>query len=79
MLQEILLINRQSERHVGPAVVDAAEDLEVDVAEGGGVVPDEAYLVDQMPPQYRRDPSPSRPFHSDPRVEYTTHSHSGYS
>ncbi|KAA8547028.1 hypothetical protein F0562_003457 [Nyssa sinensis] len=56
----------QYERHVGPAAADATEDMEVDAVEGGGAVPDEDYLVDQMPPQYHRDPSPPYPFYPDP-------------
>ncbi|KAA8542811.1 hypothetical protein F0562_023963 [Nyssa sinensis] len=30
-----------------------------------GIVADEDYLVNQTPPQYRRDPSPPHPFHPD--------------
>ncbi|KAA8532585.1 hypothetical protein F0562_032599 [Nyssa sinensis] len=45
--------------------VDAAEDMEVNTIEAGGVVPDEDYVVDQTPPQYRRASSSPRPFYSD--------------
>ncbi|KAA8535620.1 hypothetical protein F0562_030623 [Nyssa sinensis] len=51
--------------HVSLATTDVAEDIEADIAEGGGVVLDEDYLVDQTPSQYRQDPSPPRLFHPD--------------
>ncbi|KAA8535607.1 hypothetical protein F0562_030610 [Nyssa sinensis] len=56
----------QSPRHVGPVDVDATKDMEADVAKVGGAVLDDDYLVNQTPPQYRRDPTPPRPFYSDP-------------
>ncbi|KAA8515030.1 hypothetical protein F0562_018183 [Nyssa sinensis] len=43
----------QYEFHVGPAITDAAEDMEADATEAGNGVLDEDYLVDQTPPQYR--------------------------
>ncbi|KAA8521476.1 hypothetical protein F0562_012149 [Nyssa sinensis] len=56
----------QSKGYVNLAVVDAAKDVEADdAAEGGGAIPDKDYLVDQTPPQYRRDPSPHHPFYLD--------------
>ncbi|KAA8544793.1 hypothetical protein F0562_019503 [Nyssa sinensis] len=55
----------QSQCHVSLVDVDVAEDMEADAAEVGGAVPNEYYLIDHMPLQYRRDPSPPRPFYSN--------------
>ncbi|KAA8517944.1 hypothetical protein F0562_015418 [Nyssa sinensis] len=40
----------KSQHHGGPIDVDAAEEMEADVAEAGSVVPNDDYLVDQTPP-----------------------------
>ncbi|KAA8529784.1 hypothetical protein F0562_034116 [Nyssa sinensis] len=50
---------------VGPVDADATKDMEADATKAGGAVPDEDYLVNQMPPQYHRDPNPHHPFYSD--------------
>ncbi|KAA8521400.1 hypothetical protein F0562_012038 [Nyssa sinensis] len=46
--------------------VAADEDMEADVAKGVGTVPDQEYLVDQTPSQYRQDPSSPCLFYPDP-------------
>ncbi|KAA8538385.1 hypothetical protein F0562_028069 [Nyssa sinensis] len=54
------------ECHVGLVAVDVIEDMEAVTTEVGKVVPDDDYLVNQMPPQYRQDLSPPRPFYHGP-------------
>ncbi|KAA8549744.1 hypothetical protein F0562_001238 [Nyssa sinensis] len=51
-------------------VVDASavEDMEANTAEAGGAVPNEDYLVNQMPSQYCRDFTPPHLFYSNPGV-----------
>ncbi|KAA8544794.1 hypothetical protein F0562_019502 [Nyssa sinensis] len=56
----------QSQHHVSLVDDDAAKDIEADVAKVASAVPSEDYLVDQMPLQYRYDPSPPHLFYSDP-------------
>ncbi|KAA8517384.1 hypothetical protein F0562_017677 [Nyssa sinensis] len=53
----------QFECHVG---LVAVENMEADAVKVGSALPNEDYLVDQMPPQYYHDPSPPRPFYSYP-------------
>ncbi|KAA8515028.1 hypothetical protein F0562_018185 [Nyssa sinensis] len=56
----------QYELHVGPVTIDVVKDMEADAANTSGGVLDKDYLVNQTPHQYRRDPSPPRPFYRDP-------------
>ncbi|KAA8550001.1 hypothetical protein F0562_001685 [Nyssa sinensis] len=56
----------QSQRHVGLVNANVVEVMEADAAEAGGTVPNEDYLVNQTPLEYRRDPTPPRLFYSDP-------------